>query len=64
MQALPTPLKNFRKNQIIIQIRSKWLNFKTLYTVMLSVIKVSDGGIYQFIFVTDLNSIIKEKETD
>lgn len=31
---------------------------------MLSVIKVSDGGIYQFIFITDLNSITKEKETD
>lgn len=49
MQALPTPLKNFQKNQIIVQIRSKWLNFQTLYTVMVSVIKVSDGGIHQLI---------------
>lgn len=49
MQALPTPLKNFQKNQIIAQIRSKWLNFQTLYTVMVSVIKVSDGGIHQLI---------------
>lgn len=49
MQALPTPLKNFQKNLIIVQIRSKWLNFQTLYTVMVSVIKVSDGGIHQWI---------------
>lgn len=29
--------------------RTDWLNFQTLYTVMVSVIKVSDGGIHQLI---------------